>query len=236
MPVSNPQVNQTEQHEIIPEAEMPHWENPAQGWFANANNDPIGLSADNNVLNQLRPGGGLYYLSQGGYSTYRMGRIDRLIKASLENGGKVDATDTKAWQANNQMMDAELIMPHILTAFDNAAAEGAWPGIAQFLADPRAISTLEKFLAWDFSSPTGVAEGYDPGENPFALSPPSDTEINNSVAATIYSTWRSMGIRNTIDATMNGVDAAIGQELLGPQLPGSKFAFNGFKKSIRQLP
>ncbi len=236
MPVSNPQVNQAVNHEIIPTAEMPQWENPVQGWFANANNDPIGLSADNNVLNQLRPDGGLYYLSQGGYSTYRMGRIDRIIKSSLENDGKVNANDSKAWQANNQMMDAELIMPHILTAFDNAATEGAWPGIAQFLADPRAIATLEKFLVWDFSTPTGVAEGYDPFENPFALTPPTDTEINNSVAASIYSTWRSMAIRNTIDATMNGVDAAIGQELLGPQLPGSKYAFNGFKHLLDSFP
>lgn len=236
MPVTNPQVNQVVPHEIIPEAEMPHWENPAQGWFANANNDPIGLSADNNVLNQIRPGGGLYYLSQGGYSTYRMGRIDRLMKAALADGGKVDAQDNKAWQANNQMMDAELIMPHIMTAFNNAATEGAWPGIAQFLADPRAIATLGKFSAWDYSSPTGLAEGYDPFENPFALTEPSDTEIDNSVAATIYSTWRSMAIGNTIDATMNGVDAAIGQAVLGPQIPGSKHAFNGFKNLLDSFP
>lgn len=236
MPVSNPQVNQAVPHEIIPEAEMPHWENPAQGWFANANNDPIGLSVDNNVLNQIRPEGGLYYLSQGGYSAYRMGRIDRLMKAALANGGKVDANDTKAWQANNQMMDAELIMPHIINAFENAAAEGAWPGIAQFLADPRALATLEKFLIWDYSTPTGVAEGYDPFENPFALSDPSASEINYSVAASIYSTWRSMAIRNTIDATMNGVDAAIGQTVLGPQIPGSKHAFNGFKNLLDSFP
>ena len=236
MPVSNPQANQAEPHEIIPTAEMPQWENPDRGWFANANNDPIGLSADNNVLNQLRPGGGLYYLSQGGYSTYRMGRIDRLITSALENGGKVDASDNKAWQANNQMLDAELIMPHILNAFNNAAAGDAWPGIAQFLADPRATATLDKFLAWDFSTPTGVDEGYDPGENPFALTPATASEIDNSVAATIYSTWRSMAVRNTIDATMNGVDAAIGQEVLGPQLPGSKYAFNGFKNLLDSFP
>jgi len=231
MPVSNPQVNQSEKHEIIPEAEMPHWENPAQGWFANANNDPIGVSADNNVLNQLRPGGGLYYLSQGGYSTYRMGRIDRLMKAAIEEG-PVDATDSKIWQANNQMMDAELIMPHIINAFNRAASDDAWYGIAQFLGDPRALGTWDRFLMWDYSSPTGIAEGYDPFENPFALSAPSDADISNSVAATIYSMWRSRAIQNTIDATMAGYDAAIGQDVLTPQLPGSKYAFNGFKNLL----
>lgn len=232
MPVSNPQVNQAENHEIIPEAEMPHWENPAQGWFANANNDPIGLSADNNVLNQIRPEGGLYYLSQGAYSTYRMGRIDRIMNAAMADGGKVDAADMKSWQANNQSMDAELIMPHILNAFNNAASDGAWPGIQQFLADPRVTATLDKFSSWNYSMPTGVAEGYDPFENPFALSEPTDTEINYSVATTIYSTWRSMAIRNTIDATIGGVDAAIGQDVLSPQLPGSKQSFDAFKNLL----
>ena len=232
MPVSNPQANQAVDYEIIPEAEMPHWENPAQGWFANANNDPIGLSADNNVLNQIRPEGGLYYLSQGAYSTYRMGRIDRLLTAAVADGGKVDASDMKSWQANSQSMDAELIMPHILRAFNNAASDGAWPGIQQFLGDPRAMATLEKFSSWDYSMPTGVVEGYDPFENPFALSEPSEAEINYSVAATIYSTWRSMAIQNTIDATIGGVDAAIGQDVLTPQLPGSKQGFDAFKNLL----
>lgn len=236
MPVMNPQPNQSENHEIISENEMPHWENPDQGWFANANNDPIGVSLDNNVLNQLRPGGGLYYISQGAYSTYRMGRIDRLMKAALANDGKVDATDLKIFQANNQSLDAELIMPHILTAFNNAAAADAWPGIQQFLADPRVTASLDKFLSWDYSMPTGVPEGYDNFENPFALGQPSETEINYSVAATIYSTWRSMAIQNTIDATIKGVDAAIGQDVLAPQLPGSKQAFNGFKHLLDSFP
>ena len=231
MPASNPQANQASPHEIIPEAEMPHWENPDQGWFANANNDPIGVSLDNNVLNQIRPAGGLYYISQGGYSTYRMGRIDRLMKTAVERGN-VTADDMKAFQANNQAMDAELIMPHILNAFNNASTDGAWLGIQQFLADPRVVDSMQKLLAWDYSMPTGIAEGYDYGDDPFVLSGPDSREIDNSVAATIYATWRSMAIQNTIDATINGADQAIGQTVLGPHLPGSKYAFNGFKNLL----
>ncbi|MBL4660603.1 MAG: penicillin acylase family protein, partial [Alcanivoracaceae bacterium] len=235
LPVSNPQVNQAVKHEIIPEAEMPHWENPVQGWFANANNDPIGVSTDNNVLNQLRPGGGLYYISQGGYSAYRMGRIDRLMINAI-GLGEVNATDMKVWQANTQSLDAELIMPHILGAFENAIEDDAWAGIQQFWADPQILYALEKLLTWDYSMPTGVAEGYDPFENPFALSEPSEDEINYSIAATLYSTWRSLAIRNTIDATINGTDAAIGQTVLSPHLPGSKFAFNAFKHLLDDFP
>lgn len=232
MAVSNPQPNQSSSHEIIPENEMPHWENPDRGWFGNANNDPIGVSLDNNVLNQLRPDGGLYYISQGGYSTFRMGRLDRLMESALSGESKVGSFDMKIWQANNQALDAELIAPHILTAFNNAATEGAWPGIQQFLADPRVLASIEKISMWDYSMPTGLSDGYDPFENPFALSEPSETEINNSVAATIYSTWRSMAVQNTIDATLKGYDAAIGMDVLYPQAPGSKFAINGFKNLL----
>ncbi len=140
--------------------------------------------------------------------------------------------DMKRWQANDQSMDAELIVPHIIKAFENASAEDAWPGIQQFLTDLRVLTALEIISVWDYSMPTGLAEGYDPFEDPFALSEPSTQEINHSVAATVYSTWRSMAIQNTIDATIRGVDAAIGQDVLAPHLPGSRLGFNAFKNLL----
>ena len=215
MSISNPQLNQSTPFEIIPADEMPRLVNPASGYVANANNDPVGVSLDNNVLNQVRPGGGLYYISQGMYSSYRQGRLDRLAQAALANGGTVGLDEMQAWQANNQLMDAELIMPHVMNALNRAAAADAWPGIAQFLADPRLGPVSELFANWDFSTPTGLAEGYDPGGNPFGPTEPDAMTINHSAAATIYSLWRSLAIGNTIDATIDGLDAAIGQDVIG---------------------
>ncbi|MDX1556851.1 MAG: penicillin acylase family protein, partial [Xanthomonadales bacterium] len=54
-PVSNPQPGQAIPFEILPADEMPHLINPDSGYIANANNDPIGVTLDNNPLNQLRP-------------------------------------------------------------------------------------------------------------------------------------------------------------------------------------
>ena len=68
LPVQHPQPNQATPYEILPANEMPFVINPASGYFANANNDPIGFSLDNNPLNQARPGGGIYYLDWGGAS------------------------------------------------------------------------------------------------------------------------------------------------------------------------
>src|SRR5688572_14490848 len=107
--------NQATPFQVLPPAEMPFVVNPAQGYIANANNDPIGTTLDNNPLNQVRPGGGLYYLNVG-YSAYRMGRIDRLIRAKLDANQTVTEADMRAWQANNQLLDAELVYPYLIAA------------------------------------------------------------------------------------------------------------------------
>ena len=51
--------------------------------------------------------------------------------------------------------------------------------------------------------------------------PPDMTEKRNSAAATVFALWRSMLVRNTIDATLTAVG-------LGDYLPGSRSAQNAF--------
>lgn len=212
----------------LPREEMPHVINPAAGYIANANNDPVGVTLDNNPLGQLRPGGnGIYYLNPG-YASLRMGRIDRALK-DLIAAGPVSGEDMKALQADNQLLDAELVVPHLLAAFENAAGEDAWPGLAQFALDPGIQEAISRLADWDFSTPTGLAEGFDPGGSPAGGTPPSESEIANSVAATIYSVWRGQAIRNTIDATLS----AIGLE---DHLPGSRDAFRAFHHLLVSFP
>ncbi|HET9032321.1 MAG TPA: penicillin acylase family protein [Dokdonella sp.] len=222
MPVQNPQPNQAVPYEILPASEMPFVINPASGYFANANNDPIGFSLDNNPLNQLRPGGGIYYLDVGGSSAYRMGRIDRKIQAMIAAGGNITSNDMKALQANNQLMDAELVLPYLLNAYSNAKAAGAWSQLATLANDPRIVEAIGRLKLWDYSTPTGITAGYDAGDNPAALSAPSQAQVDASISASIYAAWRSTSIRNTIDATLTSVG-------LGSYKPGSRDAQAGFK-------
>jgi len=207
--------------QALPLDEMPQVVNPDQGYIANGNNDPVGVTLDNNALNQLRPGGnGIYYLSPF-YVSLRMGRIDREIQDMIASGDPISVDDMKALQANNQLLDAEIVVPYVLEAFENATAEGAWPGIAQLAGDPRVQEALSRFANWDFSTPTGIAEGFDPGDDPFDLPEPGNGEIADSVAATIYAVFRGQAIGNTIDATLQ----AIG---LGDELPTSRAANRAF--------
>jgi penicillin amidase len=222
MPVQNRQRNQALPYEILPESEMPHVVNPASGYVANANNDPTGYSLDNNALNQLRPGGGIHFIDNGGASAYRMGRIDRELQAMIDSGRKITVDDMKRLQANNQQLDAELVLPHLLQAYANASGAGAWGPAAALAGDVRVAEAIQRLDAWDYSSPTGIREGYDPGDNPASLPQPSQAQIDASVAATIWAHWRSFAVRSTIDATLQRVG-------LGGALPGNGDAYTGLK-------
>ncbi len=222
LPVQNPQPNQAVPFEIMPFSEMPQAINPASGYLANANNDPIGTTLDNNPLNQIRPGGGLYYLNPG-YADFRQGRVDRVLQ-TLVAEGNVSMQDMIDLQANNQLLDAELIVPFILEFYEpirltrllaDFDCTPPLSGVLLFACDDQLAAAIEFLAGWDFSTPTGIQAGFDPGDDPAALPMPSDAEIDASIAATIFAAWRGQIIANT-------VDAVLGAGGLGDFTPGNR--------------
>src|SRR5947208_11439137 len=135
MAVAHPQPQQALPFEILPYSEMPQIVNPSNGWFVNANNDPIGQTLDNDPLNAQRPGGGIYYLSPG-YDGFRAGRITQLVRQKLANGGKFSVADMQSIQADTVLVDAEVFVPFILTAMANAKAAGADATLAALGGNP----------------------------------------------------------------------------------------------------
>ena len=228
LPVETPQTNQATPYQLLPLDEMPHLINPARGYVANANNDNVGTSLDNNALDQVRPEGGLYYLNPG-YSDFRMGRIDRKLAAMTASGRMLSPADMQALQANNQLMDAEVAMPFILEAFADAQDAGAWGPLAALAADPGVAEAAGRLATWDFSTPTGIQAGYDPGDDPNNLPQPSQQEIDASVAATLYAVWRSQAVRNIIDTPLS----AIG---LGAALPDGRLALTAMLNKLQAFP
>ena len=215
LPVVHPQPGQAIPYEVLPADEMPHIVNPPAGWFVNANNDPAGTVLDNNPLNQLRPGGGFYYLNAGYDTGFRAGRITELLKGKVA-AGPVSFRDMQAIQADVVLPDAQFFVPYVTQALARAAAAPAGSPLALLGALPAVQEAVGRLAAWKLSAPTGIPEGYDASDKDGTLGAPTGDEIAESVAATIYSVWRGQFIRNTIDATLEGVPLPPGFTLPKP--------------------
>jgi penicillin amidase len=204
LPVTNPQPQQAVPYEILPFDEMPKLINPASGYFVNANNDPTGNTRDNNAFNELRPGGGIFYLNPGYAIGTRAGRITQNFEERLA-AGPLSREDMEEIQADVILLDAQVFTPLILNAFDSAQANDAEPLLALLASDPRVAEAVGRLAAWDYSTPTGVAEGYDASDEDGDRGAPSAEEIEHSIAATIYSVWRGQMIGNTIDPVLDAI-------------------------------
>lgn len=235
--IRNRQPRQATPFEILPFNEMPQSVNPESGYLANANNDPIGTTLDNNSLNQIRPGGGLYYLNPG-YSEFRQGRIDRALQ-TMTAQGNITVEDMAILQSNNQLLDAELLVPHVIVALEDLRSQiiNAQEPILCVDEVPTPLSCdlsrvnelIALFTAWDFSTPTGIAEGFDPSDVGGVLTafrlPPSETEIQHSVAATIFSVMRGQLISRSVDTTLENIG-------LSGFSPGSRQVYNAVLNSL----
>jgi len=195
-------------YEYVPFGELPQTVNPANGWVVNANNDPAGVTLDNDPLNQVRvgPGGlpnGLYYLGYAFDYGTRAGRITQALDERL-GAGRVDAEDMKAIQADVKLLDAEVLAPYIQQAFGNAVTAGVSAALAALAGSPGLAEAVGRLASWDFTTPTGAVTGYDASDVDGERLVPTQAEIDSSIAATIYSVWRAKVIGNGLDTTLDG--------------------------------
>jgi len=209
LPVINRQPHQATAHEILPFAEHPQIENPPAGYFVNGNNDPAGVTRDNNPLNQLRPGGGLSYMAYSWNRAFRAARIEKRLRELLETGNRrVSFKEMQAIQADVILRDAEVLTPYIVRAFDRASTDPAAAAQLRALASDAGVAeAVGRLRGWNGSTPTGIAQGYDATDRPGELEAPSTAEIQASVAASIYSTWRSRILSSVINGTLGGLPA-----------------------------
>jgi penicillin amidase len=230
LPVRQPQPGQAIAYEILPASEMPHLVNPPAGWFVNANNDPAGTSLDNDPLNQLRPGGGLYYLNAGYDAGFRAGRITELIRGKLANGAGVSFEDMQAIQADVVLPDAQYFVPYIRQALARGSSSSN-PLLAALAGQAGVQAAIGRLAAWQFTAPTGIPQGYDAADVDGLPGTPSAGEVAESVAATLYSVWRGQFIRNSIDATLAGVPLPPGIVL--PR-PGGQLSMTALKALLER--
>ena len=215
---------------ILPFSEMPQLINPPRGFIVNSNNDPIGNSRDNNVLNVLRPNGGIRYIGSGyGFDLgIRAGRIEQLLTSLLATGRKLGVQDLQRVQSDVVMGDANFFVPFIVRALGNALRPGAPGELTNFAADPRIVEAVARMAVWDRSTPTGIVEGFDASDENGKRAQPHVREISNSVAATIYSVWRNQILNQTLSTDSVATGSSDPQSARHPA--------HRSEESVRQLP
>jgi penicillin amidase len=218
--------DQALEYQILPFDEMDGLTNPRRGWIANANQDPTGTTFDNDPLNELRPGGGIRYINAGHADGNRNARISARLREALSSGDrKVSFAEMRSIQADVKLNDAAVLVPYVTAALRNAQAPGAPPELVALGADPRVQEAVGRLAAWDFSTPTGIEEGWDAADRRGRRSAPSQSEISASVAATIYALWRGQAIAKFVDGPL----AARG---LGDFTPRSEQAMSALRHML----
>jgi penicillin amidase len=200
LPARQPRADRSLNYQVLPLVEMPSAINPRQGFLVSANNDPLGNTLDNDPFNQQRPGGGVLYLHRS-YVSLRAQTINTLLQETLSQG-KLDEAAVRRMQSDQRLPDAALLVPELVEAYERAMTPGNPMGLRTLADDPRLAEAVQRLEAWDGSAPTGIQEGYDPGDDPDALAPPSQQEIDDSVAATLFSVYRGQLLRRVVDETL----------------------------------
>jgi len=230
LPKSHDYPNQVLNYEILAPSEMPHVINPKNGWFVNANNDPVGTTLDNDPLDSFRSTGGVYYLSSSYAPGFRAGRITQGIRRLLARGDhRISFSEMQRLQADVGLLDAQFFAPRLVQAWHASQRGNADPMLAKAGADGRLREVIRLIRQWGktaYQAKTGIPEGYDAEDvdgNPAGSLDPH--EIRESRATAIYSMWRSMFIRRTIDNTLNGMG-------LGSYAPGSSQVVVDLRKLV----
>jgi len=186
-------------YEVVPFAEIPQIENPPAHWWVNANNDPIGNTADNDVLNEALAGTGPYL--SAGYDEFRAARITELIKSELNliptppgtpaGDGTISMADMERMQADVNQMEGKRLAPYFVAAVAAAEAMGAPPQLSGLL-NAGITDARDRLAAWTYNTPAGFNTPGDPGV-------PTSQELIDSVATTIYNVAVGRLMNRTFD-------------------------------------
>ncbi len=170
---------------------IPHDLNPARGFIATANQDPVGATDDGNPLNEGTPTEPFY----AGWD-YDLGHREARITSELTRlttRGNVTVEEMRAIQNDERSPLGALLTASLVTSLEHAAEEVATPGAHPELTDEvtaagpatmaRVDQVRERLAAWGFTTPAGV-EGT-----------PTPTEISESDATTLCNTALSRIVR-----------------------------------------
>jgi penicillin amidase len=149
---------------------IPHAYNPSSGFITTANNDPIGVTANNDpFFSQPVVGSSPLYLGFDYDPGTRVGRMTKRIQASVAAGHKFTLDDVSSIQSDTISEWGEAMAPTFISVSSDLAAEiatpGTFPGLTAIAtgADATAKGLVQQahdiMAAWtDFDTPSGLGD------------------------------------------------------------------------------
>lgn len=196
---------------------IPHAYDPAQGFIATANNDPIGVTDDNDPffsepMAPMGPGGdggsGPLYLGADYDAGTRVGRITKRIEAATLSGGKLGLDELQSIQADAVTEWGPLFQPLLISTAQALSDEIKRPGTHTELtalvstadaADKANVAQVAPMLmGWTFDTPSALAD-----ENP------TTEQVRDSQATLLYAAW----IGRFADASLGDEFKVLGQRV-----------------------
>ncbi|HET7503698.1 MAG TPA: penicillin acylase family protein [Kofleriaceae bacterium] len=220
----------------ISDDELPFGKDPAKGYFFTANADPLGVSDDNDPLNDKDTQGNPLYLSFAwdDSSGFRATRIEQLIEAGLAaGGGKLSLKDMEAIQSDHVSRLGALVVP-IVDAIIGTPSATTPPELAL------GKTVLDTWAAAGFDCPSGLV-GTDP------VTSPVDTNkkvVDNSSGCFLFHEFMrvllSRVFTDDLKAAGQGVNGLLAVKamlfMLGPGSPDQSFCNDADAKGDPVVP
>jgi penicillin G amidase len=199
----------------LPDDLVPWAKNPAAGFIATANNDPIGDTLDNNPANDHLPDGTPMYLHCAFDIGFREGRIQTRLK---EQTAPFSRDDLASIQGDVRSAMGAALTPALLKSIDEAEEErqnpGSHPALAALVKDPgytkeRATLTRELLAAWGKDADYKAAAGIDLATNqPYPEGGEHAVEVKASQATLIFNAWLVRVIERTLGDELDRMGGA----------------------------
>lgn len=153
---------------------IPHAYNPSAGFIVTANNDPVGVTKNNDpFFTQPVVGGSPLYLGFNYNPGTRAGRMTQRIQSMASAGHKFTQADVAAIQGDIVTEWGQAMAPTFIAAASDLAAEiaspGSHPGLTQIAAGADAtakglVQTAHDIMAaWtSFETPSGLGDESSP--------------------------------------------------------------------------
>lgn len=171
---------------VIPMEEYPHAFDPPQGFVQTANNDPGGLSFDNDLSNDG------WYIGGPWDVGYRADRIATLLEEAIA-AGEADLDAMARIQGDHHSVLGEQLVPELLDAIAAAREADGRLG-ALYDADAATLDEVEaRLAAWleaDLPARSGIETFYAPAE---------DGDVAHAAATTIFNAWLGHYMRRVFD-------------------------------------